>query len=116
LRTLDLLPFDAAEKAQGAPGLDIDVRTTSVARVIAEIKTTHPYKENDLGSQQDNTFRKDANKLRDQSAEQKFFFVTDRNTFEVMRKAKYRELFRGVRIVLLPCGEEIDALPATGAL
>ena len=109
LRTVDVRPFDAAEKAQGAPGLDIDETTSKHQRVIAEIKTTHPYKEDDLGAQQIDSFKKDAAKLKAERAEHKFFFVTDRATFEVMKKRRYRDLFEGIRVVLLPSGEEIAA-------
>lgn len=51
-RKLPMVQFDAAAKAQGAPGLDIDQRTTDARRVIGEIKTTTPYMERDLGAQQ----------------------------------------------------------------
>jgi hypothetical protein len=107
LKNLDVLPFDAAAKAQGAPGLDIDERTKSGARVIAEIKTTHPYKRDDLGAAQAKTFRADAEKLRLETAEHKFFFLTDRAAYQVMHKEKYRNWFDGIRVVLIPSGEEI---------
>jgi hypothetical protein len=106
---LSLAPFDAAAKAQGASGLDIDERTREGARVIAEIKTTHPYKADDLGAQQASSFKKDASKLRNTKAEHKFFFVTDSTTFEVMKKPKYRSMFDGIRVVLLPSGAEVTA-------
>ena len=51
--------FDASTKAQGAPGLDIDVRTLDGRRVIAEIKTTDPYLPVDFGAQQKQKFRED---------------------------------------------------------
>jgi hypothetical protein len=109
IENFDVPPFDAAEKAQGAPGLDIDVRTRRGERIIAEIKTTHPYKTNDLGAQQAKTFSKDAEKLRRESADYKFFFLTDQETFELMKKPQYRQWFQGVRVVLLPSGNEISA-------
>ena len=107
VKNLDIAPFDAAAKAQGAPGLDIDERTKEGERIIAEIKTTHPYRDDDLGAQQATAFGKDADKLRKENATHKFFFLTDVAAFKVMNKAKYRELFKGVKIVLLPSGEEI---------
>ena len=109
VRVMDVRPFDAAAKPQGAPGLDIDERTKSGDRVIAEIKTTHPYTQGDLGAQQASTFEKDPKKLAREAAPHKFFFLTDAATFAVMRKPKYRNMFKGVRIVLLPSGEEIAA-------
>lgn len=39
----DIEAFDVALKAQGAPGLDIDVMTTTGERIVAEVKTTVPY-------------------------------------------------------------------------
>ena len=53
--------FDAAEKPQGAPGLDIDIKTRSGQRIIAEIKTIYPYQSDDFGAQQKNSFKKDIN-------------------------------------------------------
>lgn len=107
LANFDLITFDAAEKAQGAPGLDIDTKTKNGQRIIAEIKTTHPYKKDDLGANQVANFKKDAEKLHQGSADFKFFFVTDSLTFEVMKKAKYRSLFSNITIVYLPSGEKI---------
>ena len=107
VKTLGIPPFDATDKAQGAPGLDIDVRTTIGGRVIAEIKTTHPYKLDDLGSKQLEEFKKNAERLRRESADHKFFFLTDRKTFDVMKKRRYRELFSGTRVILLPSGDEL---------
>jgi hypothetical protein len=104
---LDMVPFDVALKPQGAPGLDIDERTTAGERVVAEVKTTHPFKPDDLGAQQASSFNKDAHKLAAADATHKFFFVTDRKTFEVLKKAKYKAWFEGVRVVLLPSGDEI---------
>lgn len=107
VKTLAIPPFDAADKAQGAPGLDIDLRTANGRRVIAEIKTTHPYKLDDLGSKQLETFKKDAERLRSESADHKFFFLTDSETFDIMKKPRYRELFHGIRVILLPSGDEV---------
>ena len=98
--------FDAAEKPQGAPGLDIDIQTTDGQRIIGEIKTTHPYKADDLGAQQKAMFVKDFQKLNKEKAAIKFFFVTDGATFELMKKPKYRSQIPGVRIVNLISGEE----------
>jgi hypothetical protein len=46
---LPMIAFDAAQKPQGAPGLDIDVRTVDGQRVVAEVKTTDPYLIQDSG-------------------------------------------------------------------
>ncbi len=57
-KTYDLQGFNAADKPQGAPGLDIDVKLQDGRHLVAEIKTTSPYKSNDLGAQQINSFKK----------------------------------------------------------
>lgn len=101
--------FDAAEKAQGAPGLDIDIWLPDKRRLVAEIKTTVPYKSNDLGAQQKAMFEKDFLKLASTKAAVKLFFLTERRTFDLMRASKYRSKLAGIRVVLLPQGEEITA-------
>lgn len=105
----DIHSFDAAGKAQGAPGLDIDVRTEDGLRVIAEIKTTYPYRSDDLGAQQKASFRRDFGKLNSTDADEKFFFVTEQRTFDLMRREKYKSQVPGVHIVLLITGEEFVA-------
>lgn len=107
MTNFDLIPFEAADKAQGAPGLDIDAKTKSGQRIIAEIKTTHPYKDNNLGAQQVASFQKDAEKLHQAPADIKFFFVTDSQTFTLMKKTKYISMFSNINIVYLPSGEKI---------
>jgi hypothetical protein len=94
--------FDAAAKAQGAPGLDIDVCNPKGERIIAEIKTTVPYSgaTNDLGAQQKTSFRKDFTKLNAAQATHKLLFVTDRATFDVVQR-RYLSEIPGVQVVLL---------------
>jgi len=101
--------FNAAEKAQGAPGLDIDVKLPNGKRLVAEIKTTSPYKPNDLGAQQKNTFKKDFVKLANAKADIKLFFLTEQRTFNLMRIPKYRSELSDVTVVHLPTGEEFSA-------
>ena len=101
--------FCAAEKPQGAPGIDIDLRNSAGERIIGEIKTTAPYKLADFGAQQEVMFKKDFAKLSAAAAQHKYLFVTERAAFDVLRKPKYLKLVRGVRIVLLTTGEEYDA-------
>jgi hypothetical protein len=103
-RQLDMQPFDVAAKPQGAAGLDIDECTTAGARVVAEIKTTMPYGANDLGNAQRSSFEKDFKKLNAATAVHRFFFVTERRTFELIR-GKYASKIPGVNVVLLPFGE-----------
>jgi hypothetical protein len=93
------IKFDAAAKAQGAPGLDIDIIVEG-ERLIAEIKTTTPYGENDFGSAQRDAFRKDFSKLKLATAKYKFIFVTERKTFEIL-SSKYKSEIAGIELVLL---------------
>ena len=101
-----LSDFDAAEKPQGAPGIDIDVRLPDGRRLIAELKTTNPYLENDFGAMQRKTIKKDFAKLSKTEADIKLFLVTDTDTFRFMQKSKYHTTVTGITIVLLTTGEE----------
>jgi len=111
-RVLPMRPFDAALKPMGAPGLDIDERTVDGRRVIAEIKTTTPYLGDKLGASQKSSFVKDFVKLQRDEADHKFFFVTDKATFDVVRR-RYASALDGVVVVLLPSGDEFSGSPAT---
>jgi hypothetical protein len=93
--------FDAAEKPQGAPGIDIDIETDEGDRIVAEIKTTVPYQVTDFGAQQTASFKKDFAKLSASEAKHKFLFVTDSRAFSALQKEKYTKLMPGVRIVNL---------------
>ncbi len=97
--------FDAAAKAQGAPGVDIDVRVTDGPRIVGEIKTTDPYLPNDFGAQQKLKFREDFAKLNKIPADVKYLFVTEVRTYEILVK-KYASEIPGVRIVLLKDGDD----------
>lgn len=101
-----VIEFDAAEKPQGAPGIDIDIKTAEGHRIVAEIKTTVPYQESDFGAQQAECFKKDFAKLAACETKHKFLFVTDLDAFSVLKKDKYTKLMSGVRIVHLGTGQE----------
>jgi hypothetical protein len=102
------ISFCAAEKPQGAPGIDIDCRTPAGERIVGEIKTTKPYQATDFGAQQAAMFNKDFAKLSAAEAQHKFLFVTEPRAFEVLKKSKYSKLMPGVRVVLLKTGEGYD--------
>jgi len=108
LRTLPLATFDVAAKAQGAPGLDIDARTTDGRRVVGELKTTTPYLGAALGAQQRRTFEKDFEKLLRADAQEKYFFLTERAAFDLVRRG-FAGRLPGVTVVLLPDGETFKA-------
>ncbi len=92
--------FDAAAKAQGAPGLDIDLATTDGQRIVAEIKTIEPYLPGDFGANQKKTFRDDFAKLNAAQASIKYLFVSEARSYDILRR-KYTHEIPGVRIVLL---------------
>lgn len=98
--------FDAAEKPQGASGIDIDIETSEGHRIVSEIKTTVPYQVTDFGANQANAFKKDFAKLAASEARYKYLFVTDSAAFSALQKDKYTKLMPGVRIVHLLTGEE----------
>ena len=98
--------FDAAEKPQGAAGVDIDVETPEGHRIVAEIKTTVPYQGSDFGAQQAASFKKDFAKLAASDATHKFLFVTDSGAFAALQREKYTRLMPGVRVVHLATGQE----------
>ena len=102
------IEFDAAQKAQGASGLDIDL-TIGQERVVGEIKTTIPYNGPDFGAQQKAMFEKDFAKLAAAEAAHKYMFVTETATFEILCRPSYRERLAGVAIVQLISGEEVPA-------
>jgi hypothetical protein len=88
----DIDDFDAAEKAQGASGLDIDVQTRIGQRIVGEIKSTIPYGETELGAAQKKEFRKDFAKLNAAQADYKFFFVTHQETYNIVQKRYLKEI------------------------
>jgi len=99
---------DVATKPQSAPGLDIDETALDGKRIIAEVKTTIPYHKDDLGAQQRASFLKDFKKLSQNSAEYKYFFVTEPETFRVVRR-RYHKHLKDVTLVLLPQAMEDDS-------
>ena len=64
--------FDAAFKPQGAPGIDINLRTFDGRRIVAEIKTTKPYQPN-FGAKQREEIRKDLDPLARTEADYKLY-------------------------------------------
>jgi len=104
VRKFDIQDFDAAEKAQGASGFDIDLLLNDGEQIVGEIKTTCPYKEDDLGAQQLESFMKDFRKLHKSNAKYKYFFVTERKTFDILKKTKYKQEISEIQVVLLTSG------------
>lgn len=96
----DLNNFDVSEKSQSAPGIDIVVYTKDSQKIIAEIKTTIPYKITDFGANQIDSLRKDFAKLKNTEANFKFMFVTEESAYNVLNK-KYIKDLDGIYLVLL---------------
>jgi hypothetical protein len=111
-RMLPMQPFDAALKPQGASGLDIDECTVDGERVVAEIKTTSPYRPNDLGAAQKASFVRDFAKLRAAEAKHKFFFVTDPATYAVVQRRYAPEMPEVACVLLGPFDDRQAAMQA----
>jgi hypothetical protein len=79
------LSLDMAAKAQGAPGLDIDVCSAAGQRIVGEVKTVEPYQPKDFGARQKASFRADFKKLRSSSAAFEYLFVTSSHNAALMR-------------------------------
>lgn len=101
------LSIDISAKPQGAPGLDINEQTADGKYVIAEIKTTIPYHENDFGSQQITMIKKDLDKLRNKKADYKYFFVTELKTYEILKR-KYSAYLEGIILEYLPASSKTN--------
>jgi len=82
-------------KAVGRSGLDVELE-----KIVAEIKTTIPYLENDFGAAQKREIKKDLERLENAKAEYKYFFVIDDKTERILRQ-KYSKHYLSVKIVNL---------------
>ena len=102
----DVSAFDAAAKAQGAPGIDIEFRTDDGKRIAAEIKTTFPYQPR-FGAKQREMISKDIAKLKGSNADIKFLFLTEQRSFYEAKKIRQWS-GAGIRVVLLPDGDEFS--------
>lgn len=82
-------------KAAGSAGLDIESE-----EIVAEIKTTIPYLENDFGAAQKREIRKDLERLENSPEKHKYLFVIDDRTERILRH-KYSKNYPSVKIVNL---------------
>lgn len=94
---------DMGSKAQGAPGLDIDITLHDGRRIIAEIKTTVPYAPG-FGAQQKTMIKKDLDKLRAADADYKFMMVTDEEAFNTLCSPAFVEKLKDIELVSLWSG------------
>lgn len=95
--------FDAAGKAQGAAGVDIDARTADGQTIEGELKTTTPYQPG-FGAKQKETIAKDLARLSASAADHRLMFVTDPDTFAVLCRPAWAARAPGVEIVDLVTG------------
>jgi hypothetical protein len=95
--------FDAAAKAQGASGIDIEARTPDGQSVIGELKTTKPYQPG-FGAQQRTMMIKDLARLAAARADHRLMFVTDPESFATLCKPSWAARAPGVEIVDLATG------------
>lgn len=82
-------------KAVGSSGMDIELE-----QVVAEIKTTVPYLEDDFGAKQKETIRKDLERLENADKKHKYFLLTDDKTEQILKR-KYSKHYPSVKIVNL---------------
>jgi hypothetical protein len=92
--------FDVALKSQSATGLDIDINTIDGKRIIAEIKTTNALNENNLGAKQKESICEDLNKLKNKVADYKYLFLTEVNTYNIVKR-NYEEKYKDIKIIIL---------------
>ncbi len=97
--------FDAGGKAQGAPGIDVEARTADGKLVVGELKTTTPYQPG-FGAKQRENIAKDLRKLASSSADHRFMFVIDPDTFRALRNRKLASLAPGIEVVDLVSGQD----------
>ena len=83
------------DKPVGSSGLDIELE-----QIVAEIKTTSPYLENDFGAKQKETIKKDLERLDNSSEKYRYFFVVDSKTERIL-KQRYSKHYPSVNIVNL---------------
>jgi hypothetical protein len=77
------IEFDAAFKAQGASGSDVECLLPDGNRVVGEIKTTKPYQPG-FGAAQKKEITKDLLRLANSDAEHRFMFVTDAESYRTI--------------------------------
>jgi hypothetical protein len=90
--------FDASGKPQGASGIDIETCSSEGQTIVGEIKTTTPYQPG-FGAQQQKEIKKDLKRLEASSADYRFMFVTDPDTFRTLCKPVWAARSPGIELV-----------------
>src|ERR1043165_3086215 len=75
--------FDAAAKAQGASGIDVECQASDGKVIVGEIKTTKPYQPG-FGAAQRTTILKDLTRLVNTPADYRFMFVIDPDAYRAL--------------------------------
>ncbi|MGB9105805.1 MAG: hypothetical protein WCC59_13675 [Terriglobales bacterium] len=102
-RRFGVADFDAAGKAQGAPGIDIAARTDDGKTVVGELKTTKPYQPG-FGAAQRASLLKDLARLASITADHRLMFVVDPDAYRALCKRPFSSEAPGVEIVDLVSG------------
>jgi hypothetical protein len=103
-RRFQIVDFDAAAKAQGASGIDIDAKSLDGKRIAGELKTTKPYQPG-FGANQRVSILKDLTRLATTEAEHRFLFVIDPDAFNALRAKSFASKAPGVEVVDLVSGQ-----------
>jgi hypothetical protein len=105
LQKSNVQSFEVALRAQNAPGPDIQTMTVDGKIIQGEVKTTIPCNGPYFGGNQEKSVKRDFEKLRKYDAHHKYLFVTNENTFQLL-KNKYAKYLANVTVVQLLTGEE----------
>jgi hypothetical protein len=103
-RRFAIRDFDAASKAQGASGLDIEAKSQDGKVIIGELKTTKPYQPG-FGAAQRLSILKDLRRLASTAADHRFMFVIDADAFQALQGKTLASQAAGVEIVDLVTGK-----------
>ncbi|MBX3514560.1 MAG: hypothetical protein KIT15_04685 [Xanthobacteraceae bacterium] len=96
----NIVDFDAGGKAQGAPGIDIEAKTSDGKVIVGELKTTKPYQPG-FGAAQRTSIIKDLDRLSRTKADYRFMFVTDEEAFLALSGSSFRSRLEGIELVNL---------------
>ena len=88
----------ALTRRAGAPGIDIEARTTDGKVIVGELKTTKPYQPN-FGAAQRTTILKDLMRLAKTNAYYRFLFVVDPEAYRALSHSSFASQAPGIEVV-----------------
>jgi hypothetical protein len=103
-RRFKIKDFDAAGKAQGASGIDIEASTSDGIVIVGELKTTKSYQPG-FGAAQRTSILKDLARLAATSADHRFMFVIDPDAYQALCGKGFASRAPGVQVVDLVTGK-----------